>query len=178
MKRIGLAFRLFFRVLFDAALAERARPLLTAEAQPATTAAPREAQPPAKKKAGRSDALNLLAMLQREARLVDFLQEPIADYSDAQIGAAVRDVHRDCATVLDRAFGLRPVREEAEGSVVEVPGDFDAARIRFTGRVADRPPFRGTLAHHGWLATQCVLPDWSGDEHAAMIVAPAVVELT
>lgn len=176
MARIGLAFRLFFRVLFDAALAQRARPLLSTEATaPATAPAP---EPPPKKKSGRSDALNLLAMLQREARLVDFLQEPIAEYSDAQIGAAVRDVHRDGAAVLDRVFGLRPVRDEAEGSLVEVPGDFDAARLRFTGQVADRPPFRGALAHHGWLATRCALPEWTGDEAAAMVVAPAVVELT
>lgn len=176
MGRIGLAFRLFFRVLFDASLAQRARPLLSADATEATTAPAPE--PPPKKNTGRSDALNLLAMLQREARLVDFLQEPIAGYSDAQIGAAVRDVHRDGATVLDRVFGLRPVRDEAEGSSIEVPGDFDAARIRFTGQVADRPPFRGTLAHHGWLATRCALPEWTGDEAAALVVAPAVVELT
>lgn len=178
MGRIGLAFRLFFRVLFEAALAERARPLLASEVQPAATAAPRPAEPPLKKKTGRSDALNLLAMLQREARLVDFLQESIAGYSDEQIGAAVRDVHRDAAMVLDRVFALQPVRDEAEGSAVEVPADFDAARIRFTGKVAERPPFRGTLAHHGWLATQCVLPEWTGDEQAALVVAPAVVELT
>ncbi|HEX5442623.1 MAG TPA: DUF2760 domain-containing protein [Pirellulales bacterium] len=178
MGRIGLAFRLFFRVLFDAALAERTRPLLAADAQPAAGAAPRPAEPPPKKKIGRSDALNLLAMLQREARLVDFLQESIAGYEDAQIGAAVRDVHRDAAMVLKRVFALQPVRDEAEGSTVEVPADFDAARLRFTGKVADRPPFRGTLAHHGWLATQCVLPEWTGDEPAALVVAPAVVELT
>lgn len=178
MGRIGLAFRLFFRVLFDAALAERARPLLAADAQTAASVTPRPAEPPPKQKAGRSDALNLLAMLQREARLIDFFQEPIAGYSDEQIGAAVRDVHRDAAMVLKRAFALQPVREEAEGSTVEVPADFDAAHIRFTGKVADRPPFRGTLAHHGWLATQCVLPEWTGDEQAALVLAPAVVELT
>lgn len=176
--RIGLAFRLFFRVLFNAALAERARPLLTADSQTATPVTPRAAEPPPKKKTGRSDALNLLAMLQREARLVDFLQEPIAGYDDAQIGAAVRDVHRDAAMVLKRVFDLQPVRDEAEGDTIEVPADFDAARIRFTGKVADRPPFRGTLAHHGWLATQCVLPEWTGDEQAALVVTPAVVELT
>ena len=178
MGRIGLAFRLFFRVLFDAGLAERARPLLSHDAPAAAPATPRAPEAPVTTKTARSDALNLLAMLQREARLVDFLQEPIAGYSDAQIGAEVRDVHRDGAATLDRVFALRPVREEAEGSTVEVPGDFDAARIRFTGKVADRPPFRGSLAHHGWVATRCVLPEWTGDERAAMVVAPAVVELT
>lgn len=178
MGRIGLAFRLFFGVLFNAALAERLRPLLTQAAEPpaAPTSAPKP-EPKAKKTPARSDALNLLAMLQREARLVDFIQEPIAGYSDEQIGAAVRDVHRDCAAVLARVFALRPVREEAEGSMIELPGEFDAARYRLTGRVPEQPPYRGSLAHHGWQATQCVLPEWTGTDDAAMIVAPAVLEV-
>lgn len=183
MGRIGLAFGMFFRLLFNEELARRVRQLL-AEASAAPATAPQPAAlpagptaVPAKKKPGRSDALNLLALLQRESRLVDFLLEPINEYSDEQIGAAVRDVHRDGAAVLQRAFAPRPVRDEPEGANIEVPGDFDAARIRFTGKVADRPPFRGTLAHHGWLAAQCVLPDWTGDEAAAMVIAPAVVEL-
>ena len=178
MGRIGLAFRLFFGVLFNAALAERLRPLLTQAAGPpaATQTAPK-AEPKPKKTPARSDALNLLAMLQREARLVDFIQEPIAGYSDEQIGAAVRDVHRDCAAVLARVFAIKPVREEAEGSTIELPGEFDAARYRLTGRVPEQPPYRGSLAHHGWQATQCVLPEWTGTDDAAMIVAPAVLEV-
>lgn len=176
--RIGLAFRFFFRVLFDAALAERARPLLSGQAAPASPATTIAEPKPAKKAPARSDALNLLAMLQREARLVDFLQEEIAAYSDEQIGAAVRDVHRDSRAAVERAFALKPIREELEGSTIELDGAFDAARYRLTGRVSERPPFRGALAHHGWQATKCVLPEWSGDEGAALIIAPAVVEVT
>lgn len=179
MRRIGLAFRVFFRVLFDAALAERLRPLLIGDAAPATAAPVVEKpQPKPKKAPTRSDALNLLAMLQREARLVDFIQEPIAGYSDEQIGAAVRDVHRDCAAVFNRVFDLTPVRAEAEGSTIELSGDFDAARYRLAGQVPEQSPFRGTLAHHGWQATQCELPQWSGTEQAALVIAPAVLELT
>lgn len=178
MGRIGLAFRLFFRVLFDAAMAERAQPLLAGEAAPAA-AVPVAAEPKTAKQApARNDALNLLAMLQREARLVDFLREEIAAYSDEQIGAAVRDVHRDSAAVVERVFALRPIREEAEGSTIELDGEFDAALYRLTGRVPERPPFRGALAHPGWQATQCVLPEWSGGESAALVIAPAVVEVT
>lgn len=176
MGRIGLAFRVFFRVLFDAVLAERLRPLLAGELAPGPAPTPLDAKP-AKKSPTRSDAINLLAMLQREARLVDFIQEPIAEYSDEQIGAAVRDVHRDSATVLQRVFALKPIREETEGTTVELAGDFDAACYRLTGRVPEQPPFRGALAHHGWQATQCALPEWTGTEAAAMVIAPAVVEL-
>ncbi|HQU46713.1 MAG TPA: DUF2760 domain-containing protein [Pirellulales bacterium] len=178
MGRIGLAFRLFFRILFDAALAERLRPLLASAAPPAAApvAAPKtEAKP--KPAPARSDALNLLAMLQREARLVDFIQEPIAGYSDEQIGAAVRDVHRDCAAVLERVFALKPVRDEAEGTTVELSGEFDAAHYRLAGRVPEQPPFRGTLAHHGWQATRCALPEWTSTQDAARVIAPAVLEV-
>jgi hypothetical protein len=176
---MGLAFRVFFRLLFDAAWAERVRPLLAGEPSAPAPVAPVAAPTPSKKKApARNDALNLLAMLQREARLVDFVQEPIADYTDAQIGAAVRDVHRDSAAVLKRVFALEPISTEAEGNTVELDGDFDAARYRLAGKVPDRPPFRGALAHHGWQATQCVLSEWTGAESAALVIAPAVVELT
>jgi hypothetical protein len=176
--RIGLASRVFFRVLFDAAWAERMRPLLAGE-PPSPVAAAQTIEPKATKKPPvRSDALNLLGALQREARLVDFLQEPIAEYSDEQIGAAVRDVHRDSAAVLKRVFALQPICEEVEGATVELAGDFDAAQYRLTGRVPDQPPFRGALAHHGWRATQCALPEWTGTDSAALVIAPAVVEVT
>ena len=179
MGRIGLAFRVFFRILYDASLAERVRPVLTGAA-PAPGVAPSPVQKslPPKKAPARNDALNLLAMLQREARLVDFIQEPIAGYSDEQIGAAVRDVHRDCAAVLQRVFALAPIRDEPEGATVELSGDFDAAQFRLAGRVPEQPPFRGVLAHHGWRATQCVLPEWNGSQEAASVIAPAVMELS
>lgn len=123
----------------------------------------------------RRDSLSLLSALQREARLVDFLQESIAAYSDAQIGAAVRDVHRDAAAVLERMLALRPVMSEAEGTTVEVRAD--AAQVRLVGNVTGNPPYRGTLRHGGWQATKLELPSWTGNEAAARIVAPAEVEL-
>jgi hypothetical protein len=176
--RIGLAFRVFFRILFDAVTAARVAPLLIESAPTQSApAAPPKPEEKVKKRLVRSEALNLLAMLQREARLVDFIQESIAGYSDEQIGAAVRDVHRDCGAVLQRVFGLTPISKEAEGSTIELAADFDAARYRLTGRVPEQPPIRGTLAHHGWQAMQCALPEWSGADNAVMVVAPAVVEL-
>ena len=44
-----------------------------------------------------------LAILQRDSRLIDFLQEDIAAYSDDQIGAAVREIH-DQSRDADRAL--------------------------------------------------------------------------
>ena len=131
-------------------------------------------QPP---KPVRSEAITLLATLQREARFIDFIKEPLDSYSDAQIGAAVRDVHRDCAKVLDRLFAIRALVDQEEGSAVEVAAGFDAGRYRLTGNVVGDPPFHGRLVHHGWEAAEVQLPAWSGTPASARVVAPVEVEL-
>jgi hypothetical protein len=115
--------------------------------------------------------------LQREARFVDFVQESLADYSDAQIGAAVRDIHRDCSAVVQRLFALKPAASQEEGAEVDVPEGFDPNRWKLSGNVAGKPPFHGRLVHPGWEATLCELPLWTGSPAAARIVAPAEVEL-
>jgi len=54
-------------------------------------------------------ALQLLGLLQREARFVDFIQEDVAPYTDAEIGAAARVVHEGCRKMLREHFALAPV---------------------------------------------------------------------
>jgi hypothetical protein len=142
-----------------------------------TVEEPPKARVAAKPEAQRSEALNLLAALQREARFVDFIQESLDGYGDAQIGAAARQVHDDCRKVLDRLFALRGLVDESEGAEIDVPAGFDAGRFRLTGNVAGEPPYRGRLVHHGWEAAQCQLPAWSGSAGTARVVSPAEVEL-
>jgi hypothetical protein len=180
--RIGTAFRAFFRALGNADIAHQIDEVLaggptkpTAAALLPSIAAPQK--PEATKKPTRSEALTLLAALQREARLVDFLKEKLDGFSDAQIGAAARDVHRDSGAVLERMFAVRPLTEDAEGAVVEVAAGFDPLRYQLTGEVAGSPPFRGTLRHHGWQATKCELPAWTGTDAAQKIVAPMELEV-
>ena len=147
----------------------------TATARPAAAAEPSPAKTrPAET---RSDALNLLATLQREARFVDIVKEPLSEYTDAQVGAAARDVLRDCAAVLDRFFQLAPVVEDAEGAQVELTAGFDSARYRVAGKAQGELPWTGKLTHHGWQAGKCELPQWTGSRDAAMVVAPAEVEV-
>lgn len=181
MGRFFLAFRAFIAVLFRGDAAKAVRLALDAPqtvAAPAA-AAPTPSAPPAPKPAPkpvRSEALTLLAALQREGRLVDFLKEPIAGYSDAQIGAAVREVHRGCVGVLDRWFDLKPVVEQPESSRVELAGAKDAARVHIVGN-ATGAATAGQLRHPGWEATRCDLPQWTGTAEAARVVAPAEVEV-
>jgi hypothetical protein len=162
--RLGLAFR----VLGNASLAAR----VVALEAPAPVEKPAETPPEKTHAAG----LAVLALLQREGRLVDFLQEDVSSFSDAEIGAAARVVHTGSRKVVDQYLTLEPVLKDAEGSSVTVPTGFNAERIRLTGNVAGQPPFRGALKHHGWIATSIRFPAMS-PALDPRVIAPAEVEI-
>ncbi len=126
---------------------------------------------------GSGAAVQLLAILQREGRLLDFLQEDVDAYSDAQIGAAVRDIHRGCKKALAEHMPLEPVLREAENAQVRVDPGFDPSRIRLVGNVVGEPPFTGALRHHGWRIAKVQLPSPARGTDPS-VVAPAEVELS
>lgn len=181
MGRIGLAFKLFFQILFNHEVAQRAKtlelPPPKEEAKQPTPPPPLPAKPDKPKRPEGVDALVLLATLQREARFLDLFQEDLSAYDDAQIGAAVRDVHRDTKAVLGRLFAIGPVRTEEEGTKVELPESLDAAEIRLVGNVQNSKPARGTLVHRGWKATKCEIPQFTGTLKQAQVLNPAEVEV-
>ena len=128
------------------------------------------------KKTSPDSALQLLALLQQEARFIDFIQEDLLDYSDADIGAAARVVHEGGQKVLKEYFSLAAVREEQEESRISLPDGFDATAIRLTGNVIGQAPYTGTLVHRGWKATEVKLPKLV-EGHDVSIIAPAEVGL-
>jgi len=170
----------------------------TGAARPAAAPKPAEARPPAPRPTGdgradgkdaredrprvsaaqqhRDGALAMLALLQREGRLVDFLREAIDGFSDAEIGAAARDVHRGCRKVLDQHLAFEPVMPGSEEAQVSVPKGFDPAEVRLIGEARGEPPFRGTLRHHGWRVVDAKLPALA-DGVDRTVIAPAEVEL-
>jgi hypothetical protein len=125
---------------------------------------------------GVQGAVLMLSILQREGRLLDFLQEEIDAYSDAQIGAAVRDIHRGCKKALAEHMPLEPVLRESENATVRVDAGFDPSRIRLTGNVLGEPPYTGTLKHHGWRTAKITLPSPTATNDPS-VVAPAEVEI-
>jgi hypothetical protein len=166
MGRLGLAFRCFFRVLGGKPVPEEALPQQKEKlALPAGPTLEEQAQ-----------AIQLLGLLQKEGRLLDFLQEEIGAYEDAQVGAAVRNIHRDCRRVLQEYVGLAPVMDGQEESQVMVQQGFDPSRVRLIGNVTGEPPFAGVLRHHGWRATHIRLPR-PPVGHDRTVIAPAEVEL-
>ena len=177
MGNFALSLKAFFRVLSDDWFAFRVNELITMSPPPDQPTAPKPHQP-AIIAPKRSEALTLLSVLQREGRLVDFLKESIGEYTDQQVGAAVRSVHKDCAAAMERMFAIIPLREELEGTSISVPSDYDSAKFRLTGNVTGAGPFRGKLCHQGWRASKVELPEWTGRADSAQVIAPVEVEVT
>ena len=121
-------------------------------------------------------ALQLLGLLQKEARFIDFIKEDIAAYSDADIGVAARVVHEGCNKAINEHFTLAPIRSEQEGGKITLPQGFDASSVRLTGNIVGSAPFKGTLIHKGWQVTNIRLPKLT-QGHNANILAAAEVEL-
>ncbi|MBE2258740.1 MAG: DUF2760 domain-containing protein [Candidatus Accumulibacter sp.] len=175
--RIAIACGSFFRILGNADFAGKVRALRdTAQLREGSPPVPPASAAPALREAAPDGALQLLGLLQREARFVDFIQENVAAYADADVGAAARLVHEGCRKVLSDNFTIGPIRDEAEGSSVTLPEGFDATAIRVTGNVVGQPPFTGCVTHRGWRVVELRLPKLAGS-HDLHIVAPAEVEL-
>jgi hypothetical protein len=133
-------------------------------------------EPVVLKEATPDAALQLLGLLQKEARFIDFIKEDIAAYSDADIGVAARVVHEGCNKAINEHFSLASIRSEQEGSKITLPDGFDASAVRLTGNIVGTAPFTGTLIHKGWQVTNIRLPKLTHG-HNASIVAAAEVEL-
>jgi hypothetical protein len=176
----GARFALAWRILFDAAFAARvveARqpPRLSEAPLPAPEPVPEQplpvAQPPSLE-----PALQLLGLLQREGRFVDFLKQDLASFGDAEIGAAARVVHEGCRRAVAQHLTIAPIRAEAEGAQVTVDAGYEVAAVKLTGNVKGSAPYRGVLRHRGWRAESIQLPRAVGD-HDARVLAPAEIEL-
>jgi hypothetical protein len=175
-QRVALAFRAFWGILRHGALPADVAAAFAATPPVAVTAAV-VATAPASTERAEDGAVLLLAVLQREGRLVDFLMENLSTYSDTQIGAAVRDVHANCRRALSTALALEPILEGPEDQPVTVASGFDPASIKLVGRVVGTGPFRGMLRHRGWRSSRVQLPAL-GTPDARQVVAPAEVEVS
>lgn len=176
MGRLGLALRSFFSLLFGGQLSAA---LLTDLGLTRRGAAPRTAAAPAPPPVKASDgALQLLAILQRDSRLIDFLMEDISGYADDQVGAAVRDMHSSCREALGRYVTLRPVIDGVEGAYSRIePAAQAASQVKLLGNVpADGRVAGGTLRHKGWRAEKIDLPALPGGADLT-IIAPAEIEI-
>lgn len=188
--RLWLAIQCFFLILFTRRLPAGAIALLPEAPTPKPSLPPQEAELVARPKpqpeappvvappaADGHEAVQLLQILQREGRLLDFLQEDVDTYSDAQIGAAVRDIHRGCKKALAEHLPVEPVLRDAENAQVRVDIGFDPSRIRLVGNVVGEPPFVGALRHHGWRVGKVALPSPARGSDPS-VVTPAEVELS
>lgn len=169
ISRVRWGLNLAGRVKTDPSLADKINALL----RPSAPSAP--ASPPAAPKPT-GEPLRLLAMLQGEARLIDFLLEDISGFEDAQIGQAVRDIHRKSQAVLKQHLVFAPIIPGNEGGTVTVPAGFDPSAIRILGNVTGNPPYTGELLHGGWKVKEIQLaPLPSGQD--PFVLQPAEVQV-
>jgi hypothetical protein len=174
--RVSYAFRCFFSLLFNGELpgdVVQGLGLATAKTAPAPVAPTLKPEKPAE---SFDREIQMLALFQRDGRLVDFLAEDVSPYPDSQLGAAVRNIHTSCRQVLDRYVKLEPVMAEQEDRQVTVPAGFDPASIKLIGNVTGQPPIQGVLRHRGWKVKEVslpALPQGAGRQ----VVAPAEVEV-
>ena len=183
-KRLSSAFRSFFGILGSGTIPDDvardfvAAPRLRPHATPSVPeddverSAPPHAAPP-----DQGDrAVQILALLQRDGRLVDFLTEDVTTYTDAQIGAAARSVHESCRRVLDHYLKIEPIVTSDEGRPVTLEGIFDPAEIKLVGNVREGVPVRGVLQHKGWRVAALDLPPMPAGA-ARRVLAQAEVEI-
>jgi hypothetical protein len=175
LSRVSAAFRSCFSILFSGVLPEDiAAEFGFTKTKPVAAPAPIEL-PTVKTSDG---ALQMLQILQRDSRLIDFLMEDIAGYADDQIGAAVRSLHSDCKASLGRHVTLSPVVDAIEGTFQKLDGTKapDPSRFKLIGNV---PPSGkvpgGTLRHRGWQATSVNLPALGKQDPS--VIAPAELEI-
>jgi len=180
LNRIVLAFRCFFNILFQGALSPEVltelklsrRDAAPAKAAPAAAPTTAAAAPAVRTSDG---ALQILASMQRDSRLIDFLMEDISAYADDQIGAAVRELHDQCRDSVARYVTLQPVIDGVEGTFAKAPSK-DPNLVKFIGNVPAKPPEGGVLRHKGWRAVKVDLPALTGKQDAS-VIAPAEIEI-
>ena len=168
-----MALSAFFRILFDGQRAAAwSRSLSSRQAEP-PVAVPVPAAPPS----GSPDAaLLLLSLLQGEGRFVDFVQQDIAAFADAEVGAVARVVHAGCRKVLLAHLQIEPIRSEPEGQPVTLEAGFDPSRVKLTGNVSGNGRVQGVLRHRGWQASDVHLPTLI-DRAGSGVLCPAEVEM-
>ena len=181
--RLSFAFRCFLGLLFQGKIPQEVLQAVAAAAaeiapSPITRAPSTSAKvgDDAPNREALDRAVQMLALLQRDGRLVDFLQEDVSSYPDGQLGAAVRSIHTSCRQVLDRYIKLEPVLSSEEDHPVTLPPGFDPAAIKLVGNVGGERPVRGVLRHRGWRVAEVTLPSLPHGSGRA-IVAPAEVEV-
>jgi Domain of unknown function (DUF2760) len=167
-----LAIRSFFAILFKGALSDELAAALGLSRRAVAKPAPAPTTAPATASDG---ALQILAILQRDSRLIDFVMEDVSAYSDDQVGAAVRSLHDQCRDALNRYVQLAPVIDGVEGTFTRL-ASIDPSSVKLLGNVPPKPPPGGILRHKGWRCLKVDLPALQGKQDVK-VIAPAEVEI-
>ena len=186
ISRLVFALGCFVRLLVDARFAAAVRRLVQGDGlEVPTSAAPVKPLPPAPTVAvpqlvapapapavdPKASARVLLALLQREGRFVDFLEQPVDGFSDADVGAAARVVHAGCKKALAGRVTVAPILVEDEGARVVLSGHEE--HVTVTGAARGKAG-AFTVVHRGWRLTHDELPMLTAGHDGAVLQAAEV----
>lgn len=163
--RLSMAFKIIFSGSYTQSLFAP-QPVVEEEAAPAVEL----------KEASQDSALQMLSLLQKEGRLIDFINEDVNQFSDEQVAAAARVVHQGVKKTLGEHVNFAPVSDAGEGNPVALDENFDRSAFQLTGNVSGSAPYNGTLVHKGWKVAELNLPSVVEGTDLT-VVAPAEVEL-
>ena len=124
-----------------------------------------------------ADLIWPLYLLQREARLIDFLLEDISSAPDDLVGAGVREVHTKCRKYLLEKLTLQPIISQEEGARVTIESGFNPSKIMLTGYLEGQPPYNGTLKHQGWEVLSSQIPEVTDSFRKNPVLAQAELEI-
>jgi hypothetical protein len=183
---LGLALGAFLKCLFNSDFAGEVKALALhrksnkPKASLKTELAKEKIDGPSKnidlqKESYNNGAIHILAEMQKEGRLIDFLKENLDDYNDEEIGGSVRSIHEGCKKAIDTHIQMEKVLDQEEESTCRINKDYDAKSIKLTGRVSDTYPMKGSLVHPGWKVKEVKLTQKS--KSTQNIIAPAEVEI-
>jgi len=180
-KRLAVAFSCFFSIIIHGSvprevIGEVDKPADLPTQTPPVSVPATASQTERQRSETFDRAVQMLALMQRDGRLIDFLSEGISEYPDAQLGAAVRTIHESCRAALNQYVTLEPVLNFEENQPVTLQPGFDADAIKLVGNIVGGPPIRGVLRHKGWRVKQVSLPPLPNGTGRA-VVAPAEVEV-
>ena len=124
-----------------------------------------------------ADLIWPLYLLQREARLIDFLLEDISSAPDDLVGAGVREVHAKCRKYLLEKLTLQPIISKEEGSKVSIEEGFNPNKIMLTGFLEGLPPYNGILKHQGWDVLSSQIPEVTESFRKNPVLVQAELEI-
>ncbi len=121
-------------------------------------------------------AKQLLKILQKQGRLLDFLTQNIDQFNDKEVANAAKVVHRGCNRALKKHCIIKAIYDTNENTNITLNPNFDRSKVNLTGNHHIKSPIKGILIHKGWQIESLSLPTLT-EKANPDILQPAEIEV-